>query len=174
MTKFRKKPVVIEAYQTDKEMIIHTLEGDHKALVGDWIITGVKGEQYPCKPDIFEMTYEPVSNLISNDGEVIAEDFKYEYPIKTLNSSIAANKSLYRNKIITRGAMTLVNNQHQQAIKLLQAEVIAEGSALDLLNNQSWKDDIYHQLAATYNPYNLIEPDEIDESKVKLLLLIDK
>lgn len=60
MAKYVKKPVVIEAYQTDKEMIIHTLEGDMKASVGDYIITGVNGEQYPCKPDIFKKTYEPV------------------------------------------------------------------------------------------------------------------
>lgn len=58
--KFRKKPVVIEAYQTNKEMVIHTLEGNNHASVGDWIITGVNGEQYPCKPDIFAKTYEPV------------------------------------------------------------------------------------------------------------------
>ena len=58
--KYRKKPVVIEAYQTQEEMIIHTLEGDMKASPGDYIITGVNGEQYPCKPDIFEKTYEPV------------------------------------------------------------------------------------------------------------------
>lgn len=58
MAKYVKKPVVIEAYQTDKEMIIHTLEGDMKASVGDYIITGVHGEQYPCKPDIFEETYK--------------------------------------------------------------------------------------------------------------------
>lgn len=58
--KYRKRPVVVEAYQTDREMIIHTLEGDHHASVGDYIITGVKGEQYPCKPDIFAKTYEPV------------------------------------------------------------------------------------------------------------------
>ena len=60
MAKYVKKPVVIEAYQTDKEMIIHTLEGDMKASVGDYIITGVNGEQYPCKLDIFKKTYEPV------------------------------------------------------------------------------------------------------------------
>lgn len=60
MAKFRKKPVEIEAYQTDKEMDIKTLEGTMHANVGDWIITGVNGEQYPCKPDIFEKTYEPV------------------------------------------------------------------------------------------------------------------
>jgi hypothetical protein len=39
---------------------IDTLEGGHNVCPGDWIITGVKGENYPCKPDIFEMTYEPV------------------------------------------------------------------------------------------------------------------
>lgn len=39
---------------------IDTLEGGHIVCPGDWIITGVKGENYPCKPDIFEMTYEPV------------------------------------------------------------------------------------------------------------------
>ena len=76
--KFKKKPVVIEAMQytgnaveifnfTDKTatlnedhtMTIPTLEGDHIASLNDWIIKGVKGEFYPCKPDIFEMTYEP-------------------------------------------------------------------------------------------------------------------
>jgi hypothetical protein len=58
--KFRKKPVVIEAYQTDVEVIIPTLEGNMRANPGDWIITGVKGERYPCKPDIFKKTYEPL------------------------------------------------------------------------------------------------------------------
>lgn len=73
-----KKPVVIEAcqwigdnieeikkfvdpiaeYLEDEQVIlIHTLEGDMKANVGDYIIKGVKGEFYPCKPDIFEETY---------------------------------------------------------------------------------------------------------------------
>lgn len=76
--KFRKKPVVIEAIQfngNDKEcisfcktaeysddlipsLIIPTLEGKMKCSIGDWIIKGVNGEFYPCKPDIFEKTYE--------------------------------------------------------------------------------------------------------------------
>ena len=79
MAKFKKKPVVIEASQfwPDKkpwpeevvdlhnEVIeagwgILTLEGMMLVSPGDWIITGVKGERYPCKPDIFDMTYEPV------------------------------------------------------------------------------------------------------------------
>lgn len=59
---YRKKPVVIEAYRTNEEVEIETLEGTMKANVGDFIITGVQGEQYPCKPDIFAETYEEVSD----------------------------------------------------------------------------------------------------------------
>lgn len=85
--KFRKKPVVIEAVQwfpgvviegvemrpcflprTDPDYpcpqgehpYVRTLEGDMSVSAGDWIITGVKGERYPCKPDIFAATYDPV------------------------------------------------------------------------------------------------------------------
>ena len=58
--KYRKKPVIIEAYQTDIEMTIHTLEGDLVASPGDYIITDVNVEQYLCKPDIFEKTFELV------------------------------------------------------------------------------------------------------------------
>lgn len=50
--------------QCESIMFIHgwvdTLEGGHRVCPGDWIITGIKGEQYPCKPDIFEATYERV------------------------------------------------------------------------------------------------------------------
>lgn len=82
MAKYRKKPVVIEAtrytgenckdivtfakgakdwVRADKEkVIIQTLEGDMVANIGDYIIKGVNGEFYPCKPDIFEKTYEIV------------------------------------------------------------------------------------------------------------------
>lgn len=56
--KARKKPVEITAYKADKETVIHTLEGDMKADKGDYIITGINGEQYPCKPDIFHKTYD--------------------------------------------------------------------------------------------------------------------
>ena len=83
--KYRKKPIVIDAicwmkmgddsdvhqyvvaldvkcdacleeFKTHGQ--IKTLEGEHIVCPGDWIITGIKGERYPCKPDIFEMTYE--------------------------------------------------------------------------------------------------------------------
>ena len=58
--KYRKKPVTIEAYQTDEEIEIETLEGTMKANKGDFIIRGVKGELYPCKEDIFYETYDKV------------------------------------------------------------------------------------------------------------------
>jgi hypothetical protein len=80
MAQYRKKPVVIEAIQLTEEnvdllikifgdkikyhpmtgVVIETLEGNMLANKGDYIIKGVKGEFYPCKPDIFEMSYESV------------------------------------------------------------------------------------------------------------------
>lgn len=66
-----KKPVIVEAYQTDKEEYIETLEGVMKANKGDWIIRGIKGELYPCKPDVFDETYNEYDNEIN-----IYSDFK--------------------------------------------------------------------------------------------------
>lgn len=63
--KYRKKPIVIEAYQTSERVEIETLEGVMVANPGDWIITGVKGERYPCRDDIFQETYE----LVDSEGE---------------------------------------------------------------------------------------------------------
>ena len=75
--KYRKKPVIIEAVQWNgknlteidnfvggslkiegSNIVIHTLEGDMEASINDYIIKGVNGEFYPCKPDIFDKTYE--------------------------------------------------------------------------------------------------------------------
>lgn len=97
MPKFRKKPVVIEARQfvgdsprdayqladwcggqvgteTNEDqtalvpyIVIATLEGAMSAEPGDWIIEGVNGEFYPCKPDIFEKTYESVTEPVPAD-----------------------------------------------------------------------------------------------------------
>lgn len=55
-----KTGVMHYKYGIDAQLYIKTLEGEHHASVGDYIIRGVKGELYPCKPDIFEMTYEPI------------------------------------------------------------------------------------------------------------------
>jgi len=93
--KYRKKPIIIEAFQITKEsrqsnhdwpswlheawqegtlypasygksngkdmLMIKTLEGDMLVDWNDWVIQGIKGEIYPCKPDIFEATYDPVT-----------------------------------------------------------------------------------------------------------------
>ena len=58
--KYRKLPVVVRAYRTEYTRDIPTLEGVMRANPGDYIIEGVEGERYPCKPGIFEQTYEPV------------------------------------------------------------------------------------------------------------------
>jgi len=79
MPKYRKKPVVIEAEQWFPGVVIegvikgtadyfvNTLEGEMHVSPGDWIITGVQGDKYPCKPDIFEATYEDVDKLSNED-----------------------------------------------------------------------------------------------------------
>jgi len=60
MAKFRKKPVVIDAIRITRPMTVETLEGVMRGEPGDWFITGVKGEQYFCKDEIFRKTYEAV------------------------------------------------------------------------------------------------------------------
>lgn len=83
MGRYRKKPVEIEATQFTRDngfdfidpditlrrvnndewyLEIDTLEGTMTATEGDWVITGISGERYPCKPDIFDATYEPVED----------------------------------------------------------------------------------------------------------------
>ena len=62
MAKYRKKPVIVEAYQTPVEVVIDTPEGRMIARPGDWVVTGVQGEQYPVKPEIFEASYEPLAD----------------------------------------------------------------------------------------------------------------
>ena len=63
MAKYRKRPMIIDAVQLTERLEIETLEGVMVGEPGDWLITGVKGEKYPCKPDIFEMTYEAVADV---------------------------------------------------------------------------------------------------------------
>ena len=63
MPKYRKLPVIIEAVQLTRRVSIETLEGVMVGDPGDWLITGVNGEQYPCKDDVFKKTYELVENV---------------------------------------------------------------------------------------------------------------
>ncbi|MCG0633054.1 hypothetical protein [Lactiplantibacillus pentosus] len=57
---FEKKPVRVSAYQTKKPVDIQTLEGTMHADINDWIVTGINGEKYPVKPDIFNRSYKKV------------------------------------------------------------------------------------------------------------------
>jgi len=61
MARFRKKPVVIDAFRLKGNVKIHTLEGIIHGDTGDWLIVGIEGEMYPCKHDIFVQTYEPIN-----------------------------------------------------------------------------------------------------------------
>ena len=54
---YRKKPVLVKAAKLTKEVVIQTLEGEMTGNVGDYLIEGVNGEHYACKPDIFAKTY---------------------------------------------------------------------------------------------------------------------
>ena len=72
MAKYQKKPIIIEAYRTKNTVIIDTLEGRVTASPGDWIITGVEGEQYPCKHSIFKKTYVPLNKRARHKQLIIA------------------------------------------------------------------------------------------------------
>ena len=85
MKKYRKKPIVIEAHQTDVALDIETLEGIMHASVGDYIIIGVNGEQYPCKPDIFKKTYEEISETFD---DVVTRQSACEYCHEDSDGSI--------------------------------------------------------------------------------------
>ena len=105
--KFRKRPVTIEAEQWFEGQHIpgvhyategcghpllmahcHTDEGPLTVSNGDWVICGVKGEYYPCKPDVFEATYRQVHGVLTPTGEmeelaadlVVAWEVAYNYP----------------------------------------------------------------------------------------------
>lgn len=109
--KFRKKPVVIEAFQLTEtnrreilqwaksyaplgtligavpksghphQMLVHTLEGTMTANVGDYIIRGVQGEFYPCKPDIFEQTYEDAELPVQPIQAIVSKQQLMDQPI---------------------------------------------------------------------------------------------
>lgn len=112
--KFRKKPVVVEAVRFVPEvradwapgqmfcewqikmdargpfLEIKTLEGVMRADAGDWIITGIKGERYPCKPDIFEATYEAAGIDQSSDISVSAHGL-----LKAVEKAVRLEESVW-------------------------------------------------------------------------------
>jgi hypothetical protein len=83
MMKYRKKPIIVEAYQTEYEVDINTSNGLRHASIGDFIITGENGEKYPCKPNIFAQTYEPI------------EDEKEVYVVEDGKAAVVPCKSIF-------------------------------------------------------------------------------
>jgi hypothetical protein len=133
--KFRKKPVIIDAWQWDEskatlsktgakrtscrghrdrpdectDLRIDTLEGSMRVDRGDWIIRGVKGEFYPCKPDIFEATYEaadsreastslPCSQCRNVEGKQHAGQQCWDDPCTELHDWISSQLPPYTDK----------------------------------------------------------------------------
>jgi len=97
MAKYVKKPIVVDAeqwfpgkeidgveYEND-QAIIRTLEGPHLVSPGDWIITGIAGEKYPCKPDIFEKTYDIVKEQNIIVTQTFTDDKSKEIGISLAN-----------------------------------------------------------------------------------------
>ena len=125
MQKFVKKPVVIEAIQydganiteietfvgaklpsvwlsvEDTQLVISTLEGDMKVSKGDYVIKGIKGEFYPCKPDIFKSTY----NVIEDNNGILSEG---EKRVRT-NFNVSAAKTVDTAKQLMAEAINLLS-----------------------------------------------------------------
>jgi len=151
MSKFRKKPVIIEAFQMTKErrwdnsewpnwlheawqqgagegglwcdkeppsktigewvpeqLYLGTLEGAHIVTWGDWIIKGIEGELYPCKPDIFKATYEPVASC-----EGIGTEFKWCANPETCRIVHIELSQLKEEKNRTEEMLLKVLNEHR-------------------------------------------------------------
>lgn len=137
--KYQKKPIIIEAYQTFEEKIIHTLEGDMKASVGDYVITGIRGEQYPCKPDIFKATYTPVKD--ENTGMSIGEAITALEESKRCARKAWNGKNQYielvYNASYIDGNGNLINAKHDTSGNKVIAFVGTSGVQLGWLASQA-------------------------------------
>lgn len=125
MQKFVKKPVVVEAIQynginitevesfvgaklptvwlsvEDTQLVIPTLEGDMKVSKGDYIIKGIKGEFYPCKPDVFKSTY----NVVEDNNGILSEG---EKRVRT-NFNVSSSKAVDTAKQLMAEAINLLS-----------------------------------------------------------------
>ena len=111
MAKYVKRPIVIDAIQLAEETVIHTLEGDMKGGVGDWLITGVNGELYPCKDDIFQKTYREQSeaeSAVSGDTSDGYHTFDELYHHRAVLFAVIVNSNLdisWKSKFHSDGTM---------------------------------------------------------------------
>ncbi len=178
--KFRKKPVVIEAIQfTGRNweevglfvgkvashaeqygkdvLLIHTLEGDHRADVGDWIIKGIKGEFYPCKPDIFERTYESAD--ASLDDEKLREEIDailIAYWKDELNEELATDRIL---SLLNPVIQAKIEQAKQEARK----EIFYNLEFMSLLKNHNHKKDEVKIIACPKCTYETLKKRVLGE-----------
>jgi hypothetical protein len=103
---------------------VQTLEGIHVVCPGDWIITGVKGERYPCKPDIFEMTYEgPVEEEDEDVIEALSRDYTARKSARSAVDWIAKVPELTGTAV---GPLTIripFDTPDEEAFKIIQSQI---------------------------------------------------
>ena len=109
-----KYNIIYAAWKVDKgpavqQLIIHTLEGDMKASVNDYIIRGLNGEYYPCKPDIFEKKYSPINNKSNEFIEYIVQKLLRKYITKIQKElSELKYESLDKTRYISEDQITTI------------------------------------------------------------------
>lgn len=132
--KYRKKPITVEVerflpelklwpegvYEENGAYYIDTLEGRHVVTSGDWIITGVKGERYPCKPDVFEKTYELVEEM-TEEKSVPKKPFSEGSLLGSMTVKLFSVNNTFRTEIS-------IDTTHREALEFFKrlAEMVLE------------------------------------------------
>ncbi len=161
MVKYRKRPVVIEAEQwfpgrpvdgvreietgdpfTKIVGQVDTLEGVMTVIPGDWIITGVKGEKYPCKPDIFALTYEPLevdalSTEPSKTAEKLARQWLGDWIDSRFHSTSPTTMSLWFTRALATLTKLMTDREREAKVEVLETVLTqfwaGEGDPDDLI-----------------------------------------
>ena len=160
MAKYKKRPVIIEAKELtynrerqesiaewcggkcgpDGSVIINTLEGKMRAVTGDYVIKGVAGEFYPCKPDIFHKTYKEIPNIVFLDIDGV---------MNSERSMAEANKNGETEK--------LDMHFHKESVEALR-RILKEGEAKIVISS-SWRNDMH-------KVYKAFRMNDLDMDKV--------
>lgn len=171
--RFRKKPIVIEAVKYagngnveprgavppwmhnafadgtlrstngNDPLVVRTLEGDMTVAIGDWIIRGVKGEIYPCKPDIFSATYHPVEasdkiDLTDAVREAIVASREYDPDFSTLEQIQMLRESFRESQLAVRrlSEQLTATNSRLAKVREFQPDLSKASSALRFIANE--------------------------------------
>ena len=181
--KFTKKPVTIDAVQWSKDgdhpnvvelpkkvrdtiderttalgvdalRWIGTLEGGHIVSAGDWIITGVQGEQYPCKPDIFEMTYSPADTTQDPRDEELAR--------------LREQLEVERMRLVACGVVAMANTPESAAINRQMKDEYRSGSLDDVIrivdSEMALREQVLAQQARIVELRDALEQSALDSA----------